>query len=213
MLVNQAADESDYGGTCECDAIAAGRNADYTAYNRVTQIEDIVLLQKTGRLYDVIFVEYVVVLVQGNHCQAACRCSNDRVHDDVVRAIVLVQVYNFFAGTAVHEQTGDENDQRSRHQNRNVLRVEGPLDVLLVEPKDGKDLLAAQVFELRVLLPEPIDIPLLHSAFISHVVTVDQADHAYTLGGSRVIGLLRVAAVAQLGDTASPGAVDRRRVS
>lgn len=214
LLINQAPDEADYRGTCERDAVATGRDADYPTYDRVAQIEDVVLLQKAGLLDYVIFVEDIVVLVQRDHRQAACRRSNDRVHDDVVRAVVFVQVDDFLSGTAVHEQARDENNECPRHQDGNVLRVKGPLDIILIESEDGEDLLAAQVFELRILLPEPIDVPLLHGAFVSHVATVDQTDQAYTLRGSRVssVRLLRVAAVAQLGDAASPGAVERRRV-
>ena len=63
LLVDEAANEADNCCVCERYAVAAGRDADDAADDRVAKVEHIVLLQKAGRLDDIVLVEDVVVLV------------------------------------------------------------------------------------------------------------------------------------------------------
>lgn len=130
------------------------------------------MLEEPRLLHDLLLLEDVGVLLEEDHGQAAGGRCDDRVHYDVVRTVVVVDVDDFFSGTAIHKQTRYENDERAGYKKGDVLRVERPLYALLVKAEDAQHLLSGEVLELRVLLPEPVDVALLHTPRLYSLVFV-----------------------------------------
>ena len=120
LLINQASNQANDTTRPELHIVAAGCDADHASDDGVAQLLNVITLHQTCLLNVLLALEHVEVLVCQHQRQSTCCCRNYGVHDDGILHVVIPLLAEVTAGTAVEEETGDQNDQSPGHNHRDV---------------------------------------------------------------------------------------------
>ena len=120
------------------------------------------MLQQICLLNDQILVEGVCNLVDEHHGESWTSRGNDRIHDNAVRCIPIINHDDLSSCSSIHKQTTNENDKRATYKHWNVLSVKASRKCCFVAFKDERNLIISKLFELGVVLSKFLHVFVLY---------------------------------------------------